>query len=162
MAQSRRPDPVAPSESSGADATTVPPRPGRGLPVAVLVVAAALVLEGGALLWFAVDAVVHAADGVLPAGARVMLIVIYALLALWIIATSVALLRGRAWSRGAAVAIQLFSVLLSSWLFSVDAAALGGPLLAVSGVALLTLFTCLLYTSPSPRDGLLSRMPSSA
>lgn len=46
MAQSRRPDPVAPSESSGADATTVPPRPGRGLPVAVLVVAAALVLEG--------------------------------------------------------------------------------------------------------------------
>ncbi|MCV7453563.1 hypothetical protein AB0M33_05780 [Micrococcus luteus] len=141
MAQSRRPDPVAPSESSGADATTVPPRPGRGLPVAVLVVAAALVLEGGALLWFAVDAVVHAADGVLPAGARVMLIVIYALLALWILATAVALLRGRAWSRGAAVAIQLFSVLLSSWLFSVDAAALGGPLLAVSGVAMLTLFT---------------------
>ena len=25
-----------------------------------------------------------------------------------------------------------------------------------------TIFTCLLYTSPSPRDGLLSRMPSSA
>ena len=33
------------------------------------------------------------------------------------------------------------------------------------GVVLLTGFnpqTCLLYTSPSPRDGLLSRMPSSA
>ena len=29
-----------------------------------------------------------------------------------------------------------------------------------SGVVLLT--SCLLYTSPSPRDGLLSRMPSSA
>ena len=27
---------------------------------------------------------------------------------------------------------------------------------------LLSSFTCLLYTSPSPRDGLLSRMPSSA
>ena len=27
---------------------------------------------------------------------------------------------------------------------------------------LLALNTCLLYTSPSPRDGLLSRMPSSA
>ena len=26
----------------------------------------------------------------------------------------------------------------------------------------LTLYICLLYTSPSPRDGLLSRMPSSA
>ena len=26
----------------------------------------------------------------------------------------------------------------------------------------LKLMTCLLYTSPSPRDGLLSRMPSSA
>ena len=25
-----------------------------------------------------------------------------------------------------------------------------------------TIYTCLLYTSPSPRDGLLSRMPSSA
>ena len=29
-------------------------------------------------------------------------------------------------------------------------------------VAQLVLETCLLYTSPSPRDGLLSRMPSSA
>ena len=27
---------------------------------------------------------------------------------------------------------------------------------------ILTLYVCLLYTSPSPRDGLLSRMPSSA
>ena len=27
---------------------------------------------------------------------------------------------------------------------------------------MLQLFNCLLYTSPSPRDGLLSRMPSSA
>ena len=27
---------------------------------------------------------------------------------------------------------------------------------------LVVTFTCLLYTSPSPRDGLLSRMPSSA
>ena len=26
----------------------------------------------------------------------------------------------------------------------------------------ISIFTCLLYTSPSPRDGLLSRMPSSA
>ena len=26
----------------------------------------------------------------------------------------------------------------------------------------IVLYTCLLYTSPSPRDGLLSRMPSSA
>ena len=29
-------------------------------------------------------------------------------------------------------------------------------------ISLLDLLTCLLYTSPSPRDGLLSRMPSSA
>ena len=33
-------------------------------------------------------------------------------------------------------------------------------LLGVGFVGLL--YTCLLYTSPSPRDGLLSRMPSSA
>ena len=30
------------------------------------------------------------------------------------------------------------------------------------GVVVGSAFTCLLYTSPSPRDGLLSRMPSSA
>ena len=33
----------------------------------------------------------------------------------------------------------------------------GAPKTDMSGVK-----TCLLYTSPSPRDGLLSRMPSSA
>ena len=32
----------------------------------------------------------------------------------------------------------------------------------IYGVGGFTLLTCLLYTSPSPRDGLLSRMPSSA
>ena len=29
-------------------------------------------------------------------------------------------------------------------------------------IAVVVVYTCLLYTSPSPRDGLLSRMPSSA
>ena len=33
---------------------------------------------------------------------------------------------------------------------------------SITGTTLLTVRTCLLYTSPSPRDGLLSRMPSSA
>ena len=32
----------------------------------------------------------------------------------------------------------------------------------LTGVAMLLAMSCLLYTSPSPRDGLLSRMPSSA
>ena len=31
-----------------------------------------------------------------------------------------------------------------------------------SAILLVWLYYCLLYTSPSPRDGLLSRMPSSA
>ena len=31
-----------------------------------------------------------------------------------------------------------------------------------TGIILALILTCLLYTSPSPRDGLLSRMPSSA
>ena len=34
--------------------------------------------------------------------------------------------------------------------------------IVVSPLVIHTLHTCLLYTSPSPRDGLLSRMPSSA
>ena len=38
-----------------------------------------------------------------------------------------------------------------------------GTRLAEQGVVLVTInYRCLLYTSPSPRDGLLSRMPSSA
>ena len=37
----------------------------------------------------------------------------------------------------------------------------GNPVI-LSGINALKLWICLLYTSPSPRDGLLSRMPSSA
>src|SRR5665647_3614944 len=36
------------------------------------------------------------------------------------------------------------------------------PVLSRLGVPLVAITGCLLYTSPSPRDGLLSRMPSSA
>ena len=36
------------------------------------------------------------------------------------------------------------------------------PQRPLTGDCALKLLTCLLYTSPSPRDGLLSRMPSSA
>ena len=39
---------------------------------------------------------------------------------------------------------------------------LGKEVLFISFVCLAQFMTCLLYTSPSPRDGLLSRMPSSA
>ena len=39
-------------------------------------------------------------------------------------------------------------------------AGVGGP--GLVGPEAHSLWTCLLYTSPSPRDGLLSRMPSSA
>ena len=39
---------------------------------------------------------------------------------------------------------------------------ISGRTAATNASALAHLQTCLLYTSPSPRDGLLSRMPSSA
>eukprot|EP01016_Furgasonia_blochmanni_P005580 TRINITY_DN12171_c0_g1_i2.p1 TRINITY_DN12171_c0_g1~~TRINITY_DN12171_c0_g1_i2.p1 ORF type:complete len:103 (+),score=23.69 TRINITY_DN12171_c0_g1_i2:32-310(+) len=39
---------------------------------------------------------------------------------------------------------------------------LGFRLTAEEALTLVSTYTCLLYTSPSPRDGLLSRMPSSA
>ena len=42
------------------------------------------------------------------------------------------------------------------------AATLGTKAAFRRGLALLMVSICLLYTSPSPRDGLLSRMPSSA
>ena len=37
-----------------------------------------------------------------------------------------------------------------------------GPVYAAAVILKKSINTCLLYTSPSPRDGLLSRMPSSA
>ena len=50
--------------------------------------------------------------------------------------------------------------LLQSKVLVIGMGGLGSPLLmylAAAGIG-----NCLLYTSPSPRDGLLSRMPSSA
>ena len=44
---------------------------------------------------------------------------------------------------------------------SVNVATLSAALSAATPI-IKTLIGCLLYTSPSPRDGLLSRMPSSA
>ena len=41
-------------------------------------------------------------------------------------------------------------------------AAYGGALLLIVAEVWALVRRCLLYTSPSPRDGLLSRMPSSA
>ena len=38
----------------------------------------------------------------------------------------------------------------------------GAVLWLVYGIEIDDVYVCLLYTSPSPRDGLLSRMPSSA
>ena len=37
-----------------------------------------------------------------------------------------------------------------------------GSTVVIIGFTMANVHTCLLYTSPSPRDGLLSRMPSSA
>ena len=58
------------------------------------------------------------------------------------------------------VSIALVAVL---WTWLVLAGPLNGLALVWAGfIAWGAYFTCLLYTSPSPRDGLLSRMPSSA
>ena len=43
-----------------------------------------------------------------------------------------------------------------------DRAANGFESIALSATSYTLALSCLLYTSPSPRDGLLSRMPSSA
>ena len=77
---------------------------------------------------------------------------------------------------GAVVVGTLFAVTGSGWVLAVltygfIARVLTGPTLSPLGrlstqvlTPLLTplMKSCLLYTSPSPRDGLLSRMPSSA
>ena len=66
----------------------------------------------------------------------------------------------------AALTISLFTAVLgdtlaySSWLYYPARILLGAIAIAIVGLMLWA--PCLLYTSPSPRDGLLSRMPSSA
>ena len=58
--------------------------------------------------------------------------------------------------------LNLASVADNNNYYSIDWIAVGRPSPAASHAALLRESSCLLYTSPSPRDGLLSRMPSSA
>ena len=66
---------------------------------------------------------------------------------------------------GFVIFLAAFAVLLASW-----SAFVLGPQLQLGGAKQVPVLnssevyphTCLLYTSPSPRDGLLSRMPSSA
>lgn len=117
--------------------TRSPRRP----PVAALLVTAVLALQALALLWLAADALRQVGGGVLPTGAQVFLVVVYALVGAWVAFTAVGMLRGRASSRGATTAVQLFGVLLSSWLVSMGEGALGAALLVLSGVALVAVFT---------------------
>ena len=61
----------------------------------------------------------------------------------------------------------LGAILLSSSLYTVNETQVAiklrlGEIVSVENSPGLKFKTCLLYTSPSPRDGLLSRMPSSA
>ena len=72
----------------------------------------------------------------------------------------------------AGVTISLVSYMLGMYLKKKFKLGIFNPLLIAIAVTMVILFalnvdydtynTCLLYTSPSPRDGLLSRMPSSA
>ena len=74
------------------------------------------------------------------------------------------------WSSEAKGTIALFLFTVICWIFSSQIGASLGlknfdRMIAILITALAPAFkliTCLLYTSPSPRDGLLSRMPSSA
>ena len=56
-------------------------------------------------------------------------------------------------------------IVFAAWMFSIRHRDPNIPSVAIvfaAYIALIGLLICLLYTSPSPRDGLLSRMPSSA
>ena len=58
------------------------------------------------------------------------------------------------WGIGGAVILRIILTLLTAYLLQITGLRLIG--------GLLLLYICLLYTSPSPRDRSLSRMPSSA
>ena len=65
----------------------------------------------------------------------------------------VAFIWGLGWTAGRVVATD-FPPITAAWIRYIIAVAMFLVWLKMTG--------CLLYTSPSPRDGLLSRMPSSA
>ena len=62
----------------------------------------------------------------------------------------------------------LYDIANEAYVLNLNAELLAGNRLTTSNIEALSFtgnldaYTCLLYTSPSPRDGLLSRMPSSA
>ena len=65
------------------------------------------------------------------------------------------------------VIIRLASTMISyfvtgDFFFDLHVYVVGGAALNHPGTLYDVFYVCLLYTSPSPRDGLLSRMPSSA
>ena len=74
----------------------------------------------------------------------------------------IAILKKELWSYfgnwSAWVIIAAFSLIATLFLFFFD----NDSNIFEIGMASLQSYFCLLYTSPSPRDGLLSRMPSSA
>ena len=80
----------------------------------------------------------------------------------------VQLLVGREWLQSALALLAMFGGLATVWGISMAVSTFGNFTLitalcspsSIIGTGLLP--DCLLYTSPSPRDGLLSRMPSSA
>ena len=75
-----------------------------------------------------------------------------------------ALVTGASSGIGAAVASALAANGATVWVNHPDDATAGSAEAVVTGISASggAAQTCLLYTSPSPRDGLLSRMPSSA
>ena len=65
-----------------------------------------------------------------------------------------------------AQSVWAYGIGMSTYPLSPDKGLISGELTGImsngTGMGIQGRYTCLLYTSPSPRDGLLSRMPSSA
>ena len=63
---------------------------------------------------------------------------------------------------GLATPLAMIGYPIAIWLIPFYSEVVGIPLYIIANLLLVARFTCLLYTSPSPRDVEESRMPSSA
>ena len=75
--------------------------------------------------------------------------------------TIILLMLGAYTSRGVFFMPAMTEAYIGSLLFTLDFT-LMSSMFVLAGIGIHNFIVCLLYTSPSPRDGLLSRMPSSA
>ena len=115
----------------------------------------ALVVFGQAIAMAlnAVFTIFDTESGLLSGPAKVFLVFLFALGAVWLTATAIGVLQGKAWPRGALVVAEVLAVIVSFTYFQLGDMLLGSALLISGGIVLIGLFTPALTSHLVQRRG---------